>query len=441
VPGALPVAGLATTPVVQFSLNRAEGDTLRGLLGKGAVTIDLTVLPAPRYMDNLSYNDDNGIPADHIRQVDPATLVRIDSRYHADRPSIQYAKQWTAYPPVPGSLAQRMTTWTGPAQWIEYLGPADVRVPWQRRTIQSALDASGRTVGQLALLAENVFRPNEPRRLTEDWFAAPLRNGALTLPADHPVLNQATAGPGWERQCAFCRGGGNPDLLTPALHWMDTGPGHFVTIWQNGRQYFSTTTVHLFRDGKEIPADTSDPFSTFPRFVLPADPGRYRLTMVDAFPATQRGGPSLALFRLAPRTETTWDFTSRRPTGPAPAGYGCAEPCAFQPLIQLDIRPNLDLNNAAPAGRPYQFTVFAGHHAGTDGAAPLVNLNVQYSTDDGATWTLAGIHQAATGEYLVTVNHPPAASTSGYVSLRIHAWDTAGNAVDQTVQRAYALAG
>ncbi|HEV8561393.1 MAG TPA: S8 family peptidase [Actinophytocola sp.] len=442
VPGALPVAGLATTPVPQLGLGAAEGNALRGLLGGGPVTADLTVLPAPRYMDNVSYFDDNGIPADHVRPVDPRTLVPVDSRYHADRPDVRYAKQWTAFPPVPGSLAQRRTTWTGPAQWTEYLGPVDARVPWQRRTSQSALDAAGRTVGELTLFAENVFRPNEPRRSTEDWFGGPLRNGALTLRPDHPVLVAETTGPAWERHCAFCRGGGNPDRFVPALHWMDTAAGHFVTIWQNGRQYFATTRVRLFRDGREIPADgAGDPLSTFPVFTLPTDRGRYRLTMVDAFPAAQRGGPSLALFRLAPRTETTWEFTSGRPTGPVPAGYGCIAPCAVQPLIQLDLQPNLDLDNTAPAGREHRFMIFAGHRAGADGAAPLVNLNVQYSTDDGATWSLAAVHQAGAGAYLVTINHPLAGSTSGYVSLRTHAWDTAGNWVDQTVQRAYALRG
>jgi hypothetical protein len=191
--------------------------------------------------------------------VNTATLVPVASHYHADRPDIRYAKQWTAYPPVPGSLAQRRTTWTGPAAWTEYVGPVDVRVPWQHRTIQSAVDGQGRTVGELAMFAENVFRPNEPRRPTESWFAAPLRNGALTLPPDHPVFNAATTAPVWQRICAFCRGGGDPDRFVPALHWMDSGTGHFVTIWQNGRQYFNTTTTHLYRDGKEIPVDRSHP--------------------------------------------------------------------------------------------------------------------------------------------------------------------------------------
>jgi hypothetical protein len=434
--GAVPIAGVANTPVVQLALSQAEGAALRDLAGKGAVTIELTGQTAPRFMYNLSYFDTNGIPAKHVRPVDVNTLVPVETSYHADKPGVSFAKQWTAYPPVSGSLAQRRTTWTGPARWTEYIGPVDVRVPWQRRTTQSVAGANGQTVGDLTMFAENVFRPGEPRRAAEHWFAAPLRNGALTLRPDHPMLGGATSGAGWARQCAFCRGGENPDQFVPALHWMDSGPGHFVTIWQNGQQYFRTTTTHLYQGGVEIAPDRTDPHLTYPVYKLPETPGRYRLTMVDAFPSAQRGGPSLALFRFAPQAETIWEFTSRRPTGTVPPGYGCAAPCAGQPLIQLDLQLDLDLNNEAPAGGSFQFMVNAGHRPGADGAADLVNAIVNYSTDEGTSWQQASVTKAATGKYVVTVRHPAA---GGYVWLKTRVWDTAGNWVEQTVQRAYGL--
>ncbi len=431
VPGALPIAGLTTTPVPQFALGQTEGAKLRALVAGGPVTLDLAVR-SPRFMYNLSYFDDNGIPADHVRPVDPDTLVPVATAYHADRAGVRFAKQWTAYPPVPGSLAQRRTTWTGPARWTEYVGPADVRVPWQRRTTQSVTDSG--TSSDLTMFAENVFRPGEPRRFEEHWFAAPLRNGALTLQPDHPFLVSATTGTGWVRQCAFCRGGTSQDRFVPALHWMDSHAGHFVTIWQNGQQYFRTTTTRLYRDGKEVPPDASDPYRTFPVYNLSATPGKYRLTMVDAFPATQRGGPSLALYRLAPKTVTTWEFTSRRPTGTVPDGYGCAGRCAVQPLIQLDAQLGLDLDNTAPAGS-FRFMLNAGHRPGADGAADLVNALVSYSTDEGTTWRQAPVTKAGPGRYLVTVTNP----ASGYVWLRSRVWDTAGNWVEQTTQRAYGV--
>jgi hypothetical protein len=66
----------------------------------------------------------------------------------------------------------------------------------------------------------------------------------------------------------------------------------------------------------------------------------------------------------------------------------------------------------------------------------LVNATVSYSTDEGATWRQATVTKAGTGKYLVTVTHP---ATDGYVWLKTRAWDTAGNWVEQTMQRAYAL--
>jgi hypothetical protein len=443
VPGALPLEGLTNTPLPQLSLSYAEADGLRRSLQTGPVTIDLSVLKAPRFMYNLSYHDDNGIPANHLRWVDLSRLVQVHSRYHADQANIRYAKQWSAYPPVPGSLSQRTTTWTGPAEWTEYLGPVDERVPWQRRTRQTAVDSRGRTVGQLTMLAENVFKTAGAKLSEENWFGAPLRNGAVTLRPDHPVFNAPTTSTGWQRACGFCRGGQDPDLFVPAMEWMDTGAGHFVTIWQNGRQYFATTTTRLYRypGGEEVPAYTSDPFQTYPSFRMPAEPGRYQLHAVDVFPATQVGGPSTALFQMAPRTETTWVFTSRRPPAGAPAGYSCAAPCAFQPLVQLNYQIGTDLSNRAPAGRDFAFTVYAGDRPDADGTSPTAGLTVHYSTDEGATWRLASISKAAPGQYRVTVNHPPLANTGGFVWLKARAWDTAGNWVEQSTQRAYGLTG
>ena len=64
-------------------------------------------------------------------------------------------------------------------------------------------------------------------------------------------------------------------------------------------------------------------------------------------------------------------------------------------------------------------------------------VTVDYSTDDGATWRPATGLFAPDGTGNVMITHP---DTDGYVSVRIHADDSAGNAVDETVIRAYAVA-
>jgi hypothetical protein len=47
--------------------------------------------------------------------------------------------------------------------------------------------------------------------------------------------------------------------------------------------------------------------------------------------------------------------------------------------------------------------------------------------------------KAGDGAFRVLLNHPRLDRTTGAVTLRVHAWDRAGNTVTQTVDRAYGL--
>lgn len=69
-------------------------------------------------------------------------------------------------------------------------------------------------------------------------------------------------------------------------------------------------------------------------------------------------------------------------------------------------------------------------------ASGLNTVTVQYSTNDGATWSNATVTGSGATR-TVTVTHP---DTTGFVSIRATATDFAGNAVQQTVIRAYRIA-
>jgi hypothetical protein len=61
-------------------------------------------------------------------------------------------------------------------------------------------------------------------------------------------------------------------------------------------------------------------------------------------------------------------------------------------------------------------------------------VTVRYSTDDGKTWKSASASGTGTTRK-VTIPNP----RTGFVSLKFSATDTAGDRVDQTVIRAYAV--
>ena len=92
------------------------------------------------------------------------------------------------------------------------------------------------------------------------------------------------------------------------------------------------------------------------------------------------------------------------------------------------------------AGGKRDLQVRAYHSASAERMPAIAGAKLWYSTDDGATWRTARLKGAGErGEYRATLDLPSLGRTSGAVSLKVEAWDTAGNRVEQTTTRAFAL--
>ncbi|HEX6346624.1 S8 family peptidase [Umezawaea sp.] len=442
VDGALTVPGLASAVVPHLSLDHAEGAALRARTDRGPTSLSIRVHAAPDAVYHLAHLDPNGVPSNHLHRLDRSRMVASKAFYHAEKPGLTVQKTW--YPFATGlwktQIAQPVR-YSAPASWTEYTGPADERVVWKRVVTLSGTDDKNRRAA-LAVLQQNVYRAGETSRPDEHWFGGPMRGTAVELAPDHPARYPATEA-GWKLLCTACRGGEDPDLFVPALQWGDGTPGHYANPYENAA-HFATTRTRVFQGDEEVVAvNAGDPLAVFPLYRLSPTPTTYRLEVVEEQKAqAQVGAPSGVLFRLAPRTDTTWTFRSQRPAAGAPQGFACRDDgrvCAFQPLVRLDLRLPLDLGNQAPAGGAYSFDVVAGSHSGAVGGGPVVSLRTAYSTDEGATWRDAVASPRGDGRWTVTVVHPALAATSGYVWLRTTARDSAGNTVTSTVRRAYAL--
>ncbi|MEU0884298.1 S8 family serine peptidase [Lentzea sp. NPDC005914] len=414
--GALPLTGLTSTALPSLSIGNADGEFL-----SGQTTLKLSIRQTPESVFNLSYLDGNGIPANHRKVVDPAKLVLRRTSYHADKPGLTVQKLWY---PFPTGLWQtqimRGTTFTPPAAWNEYIGPGDDRIVWKRSVTLSGTDTKGQRAA-MALYQENVFREGQAPAV-ERWFAGPMHSTAIDLQSDHPARYPA-AGDAWRQLCSDCRAG---DTFVPALQWTDGNPGHYTNPYQNSK-FFTTTKVRLFQGDREIAAN-QEPLAFYPTFPLSPDQATYRLEKIETHaPGAVAGAVNPVLFTLAPRTDTTWTFTSRRSLNPPPRGYSChagQATCQFQPLIQLRHDLPLDLTNSAPAGKPFVYGLYASS------SAPVTVVKVQWSAD-GVTWRPAAIKPGG-DHWQVTIDQP-----GGEVWLRTEARDGAGNTVTQTVQKAF----
>ncbi|WP_057776608.1 S8 family serine peptidase [Cytobacillus dafuensis] len=190
----------------------------------------------------------------------------------------------------------------------------------------------------------------------------------------------------------------------------DSQPGH----WGNfAFEYPEDTSIaRLYKDGKLL---TESPyFSFFYPLTVSPDPATYRITMDTVHPTG---------FRMSTKTNTAWTFKSERPaSGQETLG-----------LLWPKYEISLDGENKAKGGRTDHFDL---SFVLQSGATPdLKGVEVQVSTDDGATWNKTKVDSKKNGHYKVYLKNP----ATGYVSLRIKAWDANGSQIEQTIIRTYGV--
>jgi subtilisin family serine protease len=190
----------------------------------------------------------------------------------------------------------------------------------------------------------------------------------------------------------------------------DSGTGH---IGQSEVDGFGNV---LTRDGRPVPvADFSQFAPAGGAIDVPADAGTYRYATTA----------SRSISALSTRLDVAWTFRS------APAADTAAHPL---PLLVLRADPVLDDRNRAPRGG-FDLPLVVQRQPGAAGYGDLDTVTAAVSYDDGATWSAAPVTGTGPGRTAHLV-HP---AQGAFVSLRLTATDTAGNAVEETVIRAYGL--
>jgi hypothetical protein len=235
--------------------------------------------------------------------------------------------------------------------------------------------------------------------------------------------------------CTACRQG---DIGTVnVLPYGDSDPAHYSDypgfgVGQAGIRFYRDGTLALDSNAQDNRVVGAYPFG----LELPLLPqaATYQLDSTETRP-----GDSAATIG------TDWTFRSG-PADPAaalPATETCApdatRSCSFLPLLFLRYDLPLNYSSQATAGTPEQISFTVTGQQNTPPPSGL-SATVSASFDDGQTWTTP---QNATslggGQFSTAISQPPLSSTSGFVSLRVTAQDGSGNAITQTIIRAYGL--
>jgi hypothetical protein len=175
--------------------------------------------------------------------------------------------------------------------------------------------------------------------------------------------------------------------------------------------------LSLRRDG--VPVGESTLPST--QFTVPGAAATYQLTLDVA----RDRGDAPSWWTTSTATSTTWTFRSGRPTG-----------AEVLPLLQVGYELGTDLRNAAPGWRPYPLLLRPGYQPGATARGPI-DVRAEVSYDDGKTWQRLDGWRGPDGTTAVWLRPAPRGAT--FASLRVNAWDGAGNRVDQTITRAWRL--
>jgi Subtilase family len=176
-----------------------------------------------------------------------------------------------------------------------------------------------------------------------------------------------------------------------------------------------TGLTTLSRNGVTIGSTDRLCAGTFP---VPAEPARFTLTCSGTRNVTQTN--------LGTHAEATFTFNDPGPNAGAQS----------LPLLAVRATGQVFAFDSAPAGRFFPLALRVERPLNA-ARAPITALELEVSYDDGATWTRVPVARLPGSDRALTVLRHP--RTPGFVSLRARAADARGNAVTQTMIRAYSL--
>ncbi|MGH3682220.1 MAG: PA domain-containing protein, partial [Natronosporangium sp.] len=376
-----------TGQIPAMTIPGEEGQQLRDLLAAGPVTVRVAGTAITPFLYDVVFPEPGAIPDQLSYTADPDDLASLVNAYHSGVTGQVQGEVRHSWRPYEISSLGVVTGLPAPQRRTELVTAGDTRYA-QR------IDALRPFVGTLL---EPVGRYQPGDRIRQSWFESPLAPGVIEGGTDQAGVPVVRSGDTLELAV--------PEWVDPSRHW---GFRHTSV---------DTTAFRLFQDGALV-AEAARPAGDFP---LGPEPASYRLE-VDVARTADWWPTSTA-------TRTAWTFESARP----PAGQD-----AVLPMLLVDYQAGLDLTNTNQRRFLPTLDLTVRHQPGAD-QSRIAGAEVSVSYDDGGTWHRAAVLPRGGGEFTAILLPviPPAGAE--FASLRVEAWDRAGNRIEQEVTRAWAV--
>ncbi|MFG3022560.1 S8 family serine peptidase [Streptomyces sp. NPDC048254] len=357
-------------------LSTDEGEKLFGQASARGAALSVDSQPVSPYVYDLMWTWHNQIPDHLVVQGGPKNLARVNVTFDSPDPTLGGGEFRFDWPVY-------NSTWG--------IGTT-MREPMNSQRVDWVSTGPGYSWSQEAYVDDLLYEI-EPRTTyragstqTQQWFK----------PIERPYLNDNYKPP--------TRSGSHLVLDIPA--WGGSDHVGMSMDYERTRQ-----SLTLYQGDTQLAQNAGNT-------MVQADaPGAgklpYRLVL-DA-------GRDSTVSPYSPTTHTEWDFTSKAPSG---------DEQAVLPLPQIKYAVSTDA--AGKTTKNATLAVSATQLPGAVGAGKLSAVTLEVSYDDGRTWRK--ITSGHDGRFGLS-----APKQARFVSLRAHAHDSAGNAVAQTVIRAFGL--
>jgi subtilisin family serine protease len=379
-----PATGFTGGPLPVLAVESAEGKDLAARVAGGTTELRWKATAKSPYTYTLAFPESGQVRADRVYRVRDRDLAANTATYRAMGVKTDYIDLPSAARPsgLTASFGEMAT----------------VPAPFTRTELYSAgttgfghMVSSSFPWGEFMIDPVRTYEKGEKR--TEQWYGGAV---APTSPLDDSGKEVLAA----ERQ---------GDLIGVA-------PG----FWGDGEHLgvqgsFGDLGSMKLESGGKVIGESAWPSGVFE---VPSDDAAYDLTLNTA--KLDNSG----VWKRSGETTTTWSFRSHLDD----SVYSQGIPLLF-PHLALPEDGMKTLKAAAGQRIAIGVTGHAGYRPGT-----VEKASLSYSYDDGQTWTEAPTAQRD-GAWTATVDH--AGATGKQVTVKVSLTDSHGNAVTQTVHRAY----
>ncbi|SCE51378.1 PA domain-containing protein [Streptomyces sp. DvalAA-14] len=393
-------------------IGHSVGEALLARLARHTTTVRFTSIPRSPYLYDVMAAYPQQIPQQVVYTVSAQNSAVIRTTY-ADNGGEPWASEqrfaWRPYQSFAWENTRYVPTGTARTEYVTANG-----TDWGHLVNYTTQDENDQALTAGMNDGDRFYRPGP--QPPESWYQGVVRPSIPvgtptpsvrvgdTLDLRIPEFTDSEAG----HAARATVGGGFGGLSTAT-----TGPASGTPAPPEG----DSAQAVLYRDGVRV-AGADNAWTD-----LEVAPGAadYRLDLT-----TSRVSPE---WEFATTTATSWSFRS-----------DTTADAALLPLLQLDYAVPVDASQAVRAARSHTIGVTV---RAQDGAmAPRgVRVEVQTSWDDGKTWSDAKISGGSHNVFDAAVTRSARVKGDAYVTLRVTARDAAGDAVRQTVQRAYVWRG